>query len=615
MQQEIGQQGKESMVPANETLAQARKHHQAGDLAQAEPLYRQVLQAEPGNARAWYLLGTLCHAAHRPGEAEANFRQSLQLNPRDASAHNHLGVVLAQQGHYEEAIGCFREAIGLDRGNVEFWRNLGAALGKLEKQTRAGTAAGQASPPRVDLAEAHLVLAEALAQGDRLDEAQAHGRKALRHDPASFQALLTLGSILKRLGQSEEAITVLEQALRLQPDSPQAHHHLAYLHVNLGDFDKALPHLHEVLRLRPDDAAAYHTLGQLARQGKYQFSDAGLDHLRQLASDPQRSTQDKGLLHFTLAYVLEQRGDYDAAFGHYREGNECSRRSGRRKGVFSREAHGHSLDRRMAVYDRAHFARVAPWGHASEVPVFIVGMPRSGTSLVEQVLSSHPRFAGAGELLDMQLIRWDLPAVLKVKEKYPDCMAQLTPEAVWSQAERYLQRLRRENPQALRVSDKLPENYFHLGLIATLFPRARVIHCRRDPRDTCVSCFCELFENVRWAWSLEDLGHYYRDYERMMAHWRQVLPLPMLEVQYEELVANQEAVTWQLVAFCGLDWDDCCLAFHQTRRTVQTASNVQVRQPLYGTSVGRWRRFQAHLGPLLGLLQPFLADRPDAAAS
>jgi hypothetical protein len=305
--------------------------------------------------------------------------------------------------------------------------------------------------------------------------------------------------------------------------------------------------------------------------------------------------------------VAERKGAYDEAFAEFARGNACTHRiHDRKQQAFHVAADCRSHGERNALFDREYFARMAPLGHPSELPVFIIGMPRSGTTLVEQILSSHPRFAGAGELLEMQYSRLDLPALLNVSEPYPACLMKLTRETAWGLAERYLQRLRREDSHALRVSDKLPENYYQLGLIAVLFPRARIIHCQRDPRDTCVSCFCENFEGVRYSTSLENLGQYYVEYERLMAFWRKVLPNPLFEVQYEDLVDRQEAVSRDLVAFCGLDWDDRCLQFHETRRTVQTASNLQVRQPMYASSVGRWRRYEKHLEPLLKLLQPYL---------
>jgi hypothetical protein len=230
-------------------------------------------------------------------------------------------------------------------------------------------------------------------------------------------------------------------------------------------------------------------------------------------------------------------------------------------------------------------------------------MPRSGTSLAEQILASHPRVRGAGELVDIGKMSTLLPGRLG-GEAYPDCLERLDRATARTLAEEYQGSLRQHGGAAERVVDKMPHNYLHLGLIAALFPRSRIVHCRRDPVDTCLSCYFQEFVNpLPYGPDLASLGRYYREYERLMAHYAQVLPLPLFELNYEELTAQQEAVSRRLVEFCGLDWDDRCLRFHETARTVRTSSSLQVRKPMYTSSVGRWKRYEAHLGPLLDALR------------
>jgi hypothetical protein len=222
--------------------------------------------------------------------------------------------------------------------------------------------------------------------------------------------------------------------------------------------------------------------------------------------------------------------------------------------------------------------------------VFVVGMVRSGTSLVEQILASHPQVFGCGELKNMSRIAGAF---------YNACVHGVDAQSVHDLAEEYLRRLGRDcGPEALRVIDKMPHNYLHLGAIAVLFPRARIIHCRRDPMDTCLSAYLQPFNDVPYATSLEELGFYHGEYERLTEHWRKVLPLRMYEVVYEELVAEPERLSRQIVAFCGLEWDERCLDFHTNTRAVRTMSKLQVRQPMYARSVGRWKRFEVYLGPL-----------------
>src|SRR5208283_4743952 len=280
-----------------------------------------------------------------------------------------------------------------------------------------------------------------------------------------------------------------------------------------------------------------------------------------------------------LARRAEQAGRHDEAFAHYRQGNDSARQMFAQVGqAFDPHEHCRQVDRLLAAFDRPYFERAGALGSASELPVFIVGMPRSGTTLVEQILASHPQVFGAGELPDIQKLEAALPGILG--EPYPACMERLDRATVQALAGGHLQRLAERGGAARRITDKQPSNHLHLGLIRTLFPRARVIHCRREPLDTCLSCYFHHFEAMPFTTSLEWLGVCYRQYQRLMAHWRDVLPGGFLEIRYEDLVADQEAVTRQLVAFCGLEWDERCLAFHENPRAVQTASAVQVRQPI-----------------------------------
>jgi len=661
------------MTALAQTFALAVKHHQAGNLRQAEELYRQILRAEPRHADALHMLGVLAGQAGKHDLAGEHIRQALQLKPDFAGAHNSLGNILHEQGKLTEAVDSYLQALRLDPDNagahnnlaVVYWHqgklddavahiqralrlqpnnaevhsNLGNILRQQGKIQEAISSHTQALRLKPDYAEAHNNLGVALWDQGKLDEAVSHLQTALRLKPDHARAHFNLGNVLRDQGKATEAAAGYAQALRLRPDFAEAHNNLATVLQEQGKLDDAVAHIQQALRLKPDYAEAqnnlgdtfliqgrldeavacfqeslrmspslemaYHQLGRLTRDGKYRFTDAQIAHVRQRLADPACSLKDKTRLHFTLAYLAEKEGDYDLAFEHYRQGNACKRQASAPRQHFNIQDHRRYFDQLISAFGAPFFARAAALGHDSQTPVFIVGMPRSGTTLVEQILSSHPQFAGAGELKDIGHIPDELPGLLGGPE-YPACVAKLNRETTLALAERYLKRLREQHPQALRVSDKMPQNFVNLGLIALMFPRARVIHCRRDPRDTCVSCFCENFAEISFPSSLEDLGRYYGDYERLMTHWRQVLPLAMFEVQYEELVADLEAVSRRLLSFCGLDWDDRCLRFHETARPVYTASRLQVRQPIYSSSVGRWRRYQSHLGPLLALLEPYL---------
>src|SRR6266478_5628021 len=300
-------------------------------------------------------------------------------------------------------------------------------------------------------------------------------------------------------------------------------------------------------------------------------------------------------LHRGLGKHYERAGDYERAFGHFASAKEFLKRS---RAPFDIGAVARTFDRLTQAFSREFFARDQACISDSQRPVFIVGLPRSGTTLVEQILASHPRLFGAGELQD-------IPKTVKLlRPEYPECIAVMDLEALNQLANDYLGVLDRlAGPEPLRITDKMPLNSLHLGLIARLFPESRIVYCRRDPLDVAISCFVELFDLEHdYTTTLEDFGHYFIEHERLMAHWRAALPISIHEVQYEALLADPEGTSRALVAYCGLEWDPTCLQFHKTERTVQTPSRWQVRQPLYQSSIGRWRRYLPHMASLAQFL-------------
>ena len=484
-------------APIRDVLAEAVKLHQAGNLQQAESLYRQVLRADP----------------------------------RQADALNLLGVIANQTGKPEIGIDLIRQAIAIQPSEAEFHHNLAAAH--------------------------------------------------------------------KAVGEVAAAIAEHRLALRLKPDHVGAHVYLSDALMEQGDLAEALEHSREALRLQPDSALAYCTLGELAGFGQGAFTDADIERMQALVLSGRQSPHDASLLYFTLGAHWEKKQAHDEAFRCYAQANALKREVYHQKNkAFDPRQHRQLIDNLIAVFTPEFFERTRRFGSDSEIPLFVVGMVRSGTSLVEQILASHPLAFGVGELKDIDQIAGALPARLNVAASYPACLAHLDPASAKTMAYRYLQRLAHLTGEAIRVIDKMPHNYLHLGLIAVLFPRTRIIHCRRDPMDVCASAYFQNFKWLPYASSMEEIGFYHRQYERLMAHWRQVLPVPMQDVVYEEMVADQEAVSRKLVAFCGLDWDERCLQFHKSARVVQTASKLQVRQPIYTRSVARWQRFEAHLQPL-----------------
>ncbi len=399
-----------------------------------------------------------------------------------------------------------------------------------------------------------------------------------------------------KLGRAEEALAAAREALALDPESANACSVIGMALLDQGRIEEAQEMLRRALELNPADVNTW-----FQQAGARRFGEDDLEQIRQLEAlieagghpDEQRS-----YLHFAVAKMYNDCRRYDDAFRHYQAGNELAQRT---------HPHGHDeaeayCARSEQVFDGAYFERVSGLGVDTPRPLFIVGMPRSGTTLVEQILASHPRVAGGGELDAIPRVVRRLAAEL-APPPYPACLEGIGADRIQRAAAEYLGVLDEVSSEAERVTDKLPGNYLHLGLIATLLPGARVVHCRRDPRDTCLSNYFQRFaEGHHYSYDLAALGRQYRLYERLMAHWRAVLPLPILEVEYEALVGDLEAGVRRLLKFAGLPFDERCLRFWETERTVSTASHWQVRQRVYRGSVGRWRRYARHLGPLLEAL-------------
>jgi tetratricopeptide (TPR) repeat protein len=621
------------MTSLDDMLTQATRHHHAGNHQAAEELYRAILQEAPAEFQVWQLLGAVCQAQGKLSEAAASLAEAARLNPSAAEIQDHLGVLLAQQGRLDESLPYLQAAVRLNEKSAEAQTHLGIVLAQLAWLPEAVACFQQAVMLAPGSAAAQFNLGNALSRQGRPIEAAARFQQALRLNPASADAHHGLGTLLSEQGRFEEALSHLREVVRLRPNDPEAHRNLAntlQMHGELdeaaascrealrlrsdyaephnclgavltekGQFPEAIAQFQEALALKPDLAMPYLNLADLARQGQYQFQEQELDRMRELLRDDKRSLNDRSALHYALAYALDKQKAYDEAFSHLDQANELKKRHLLQRGkAFVPENHRLWTDLLIATFTPEYFERVASFGSGSELPIFIVGVPRSGTTMMAQIISSHPQMAAAGELTDVQQMVDELPRLLRTSEPYPGCMSTVDRDTVHRLAERYLQRLGRIGPGAVRIADKMPENFFHLGLIATLFPQARIIHCRRDPLDVCLSCYMQDFRETIFSSDLRDLGAYYRQYDRLMAHWKDVLPLRMLDARYEDFVANQEAASRELIAFCGLAWNDRCLAFHENSQPVRTASRVQVRQPMYATAVGRWKRYEKHLGPL-----------------
>jgi tetratricopeptide (TPR) repeat protein len=531
--------------------------------AEALPYYERLLEHDR-RAETFNDFGTLLTGLGRFEAAAHCYREALARAPRTARLHANLGHVVHCLGDHRAAIDHSRRALELDTRLPEGYLHLGNALLAVNEMHAAEAAyrAGlEIAPDHARLHTAHAMAERALG---RVDEASASVRRALALEPAAADAVALLGSLAIDRGRFEEAETLLRKALTLSPDLPEA-----------------LIGLTAVRRMTAADAPW--------REAAARALSGGLPVAHAI-----------GLLH-ALGKYCDDLGEADAAFEYHRRGHELARRS---RPAYDRAATTARVTRTLSAFDRRALEELRPAGLATERPVFVFGMPRSGTTLAEQILASHSQVHGAGEVLF-----WQFAADAELAAQ-----PQQRAATIAALGRRYLELFAALPAAAARVVDKLPSNFKNLGLIHAALPQARFIHLERDPLDTCLSIYFQGFSAAHaYASDLGDLGHYYREYLRLMAHWRATLPAgTLLEVRYEALVDDPETWSRRMLEHLGLPWDPRCLEFHRTERPVLTASNWQVRQPIGTSSVGRWRRYQRFLGPLRAALG---AELPGADAA
>ncbi len=614
--------------PLREALAAefklARQHCAAGEFVAAERLCRRMLKSAPGHPQVTLMLGEVLSSQGRHQDAIAALAPVVDRWPHAGSAHFCLGNALHGAGRYSEAAEHLRRTTELQPHFAGGHCNLGLALDQLGDKAAAIHAYERALLVEPNLAQARANLGSALLNAGKPDDAVFHLRRAAALNPAVADNHLFLGIALEKIGAYAEATEALTAAITRKPDLVAAYYTLAGILTKQEKVAEALPYYERVIVLDPNFAAGWVGLGSALRAlGRFPEAiaayekavainpdlgaahralttvreeiadDSELDRLRRIMANPEGDDDDRGAAGFAMAKMLDDSGRYDEAFAATAEGNRLARAAQLAANIrYDHDAFRAQNDGAMRVFTPEFFAATRDWGSPSELPVFIVGYFRTGTTLVEQICASHSQVFGAGELRDIPQISAQIQRTAPRQEHW-------TPHLFRTLADRHVERLAALAPGKLRVVDKMPDNIYLLGLIATMLPRARVIFTHRDGRDAALSVFMQRFATqVAFATDLLDAGRRWHEAERMSAHWAQCLPLPMHHVQYETLIGDFETEARKLIDFLGVDWEPACLEFHKTERAVSTASTWQVRQPLYDSSVGRWRNYAKHLAPL-----------------
>jgi tetratricopeptide (TPR) repeat protein len=568
----------------------ARAYRAGGRLEDARQQVRAVLADSPREQAAWLTYGDVLVELRQFADARIAYERARLSDPHRQQVEAATAAFVAGDRRTPEE--SFRRILKQDPAHVAALCGLAALSQAASVPQDAERLLRHALAQSAHLPVALRGLAPVLQDLGRLTEADAMVRRVIEIEPENPQNWVMLGSVSIRLMRQEEALRAYTEAVRLNPANVQLHMSVGHLHKTTGRRRECEEAYRAALEIDPAHAEAYWSLADLKN---YTFSDVEMNAMRALLAAGPSERSKKAQLHFALGKALEQRLQYPDAFGHYADGNALRRLDSPFDiGRFERKS-----ARVRACFDAPFFAERAGVGEVDPAPIFIVGLPRSGSTLVEQILASHSQVEGTMELQNILTIVREFDRRSADWDAYPESVRAASGEQLAGLGRRYLTETAPLRAGRQRFIDKMPNNFSHVGLIHLILPRATVIDVRRHPLDACFSTFKQYFaEGQSFSYDLDDLGRYYRCYLELMDHWDRVLPGHVLHVSYEDLVREPEANIRRLLAHCGLPFESACLSFHETKRPVRTASAEQVRQPLYGSGVGYWRHFETELAPL-----------------
>lgn len=588
------------IVQANPTHAASHANlatalSESDQLDEAIKEFQRALALNPDMLAARIAFAETLRRAKRLEEAATSFKAILDHDKVNHAAFNGLGLVYRDMGDLPRALECFEYAVGLAPKISDYRINFGTTLQRAKLNEFAAEQLHEAVKLKPNWLDAVVLLGESLQEQHRFDEAKECFERAQQIKPREPELSERIGFLYLEMGDSKLATQLFKEVTAEHPDRYNARLGLGRAHMLAGHTTEAVNILEDLVKDYPDQSAAY---ANLAASRKFSSEDTLIGKLQELADQTSDDAPSSIPLSFALGKIFDDCKDWDNAWKYYERGNRLRNASY----DYQSEKQEAKYDALISLFTQEFIEEHRYLGIQDSLPIFIIGMPRSGTTLTEQIISSHPQVIGAGEVDFWHRAEHNVPHALKTRTPYPECMDLMQTEHARLIAGRYAVLLRKiagPGTDPIRITDKMPHNFVQLGLIALLFPNAPIIHCKRDAMDNCLSIFFQSFAGEHpYAYNLNNLGHHYRQYERLMAHWHDVLPGRILDIQYEETIADPEYWSRKLIEHVGLEWDDACLAPHKLERTVKTASHWQVRQPIYKTSVARWKHYESHLKPL-----------------
>lgn len=577
-----------------------------GKLVEALECLDRAAELEPGSASIRMKRAKVLTGLGRDDDASKDFEQSFQLKPHREDLVK--GLQMQRMGNLQEAEKIYREVLMRDPDNVDALRLMAGVAMRAKQWGDAEILLVKALELAPDFFQGWMDLGLARQEQDKVESALEAYRRATRLEPNLPNSYTAAGTTQAMAGQHDESISSFRQALKAQPGHPGALAGLGHVLKTIGQQAESIEAYRQCIQSNPSHGEAYWSLANLKT---FRFEPEEIDAMMHQVEHGNLGDEPLANFHFALGKAFEDQSDYDRAFAHYRLGNETRRAHEVYDPVRTVEAH----DQFLRTFTPELFEQHQGNGHPSAAPIFIVGLPRSGSTLLEQILASHSEVEGTHELPELGRVARSFANRGEHHQNYPAVVSVMNAEDLAELGRDYLQRTEKHRTgQTPRFTDKLPNNFVHVGLIKLILPNAKVIDARRHPLDSCLGSFKQLFARGQpFSYDLFELGEFYLEYDRIMNHWDTVIPGQVLRVQYEDVVSNLEEQVRRILHFCELPWEDSCLNFFETQRAVKTASSEQVRQPIYSSSVNTWKHYENHLSELIEILAPLLKNLPDAA--